>query len=97
MNKRWQKVSREALEELAEAANAQLGGSYSVQCALSRVREEAGPPLRKRAEVDAEIVRVLRADVLKGSRDDCLAGGFIEKYDTANVLRKLCAEETQDP
>lgn len=57
----------------------------------------AGAKLRTRAEVDAEIVRVLRADVLKGISYDCLAGAFNAKYDTANVLRKLCAEETQDP
>ena len=93
MNKnRFAKASREQLEALAEAVVGQgptltkRGLDACVALAL------ACPTLRTRAEVDAEIVRVLRENVRsKPDWDDCLCD------DDGDTLRALCKEETQDP
>lgn len=70
----------------------QLDGSAEHQ--LREIKAElAKAKLRTRAEVDADIVRVLRAEVAKGHLYDCLA----LNCEPAPTLRALCAEETQDP
>jgi len=86
------RVSRETLERLAKAAHERALESTAMSesefgNALLFMRREARIPLRTRAEVDAEIVRVARS---------MLCGPYVSQQ-VCGRIALLCAEPTADP
>ena len=89
-------ASRETLERLAEAVDShkllwmhanKSAAWEDLSDALSAYRAEITPPLRTRAEVDAEIAATIRKDRL-ASR------GLGMSHNTLCALDRLCAEPT---
>lgn len=104
----WSKVSRETLERLTESVHtshaADVASDKYLQERLVQARAEAlVPPLRTRAEVDAEIVGIIRDYHQHATRPgwkefadwDCLSTG------PKDALNRLCSEpiapEPSDP
>lgn len=100
----WSRVSRETLERLASATDLWAGefdeqplhaGVTKDYCrAMAAARTEAlVPPLRTRAEVDAEIAREIRESTESGIYcEDCLCPEGGGDNGRAERIRALCRE-----
>jgi hypothetical protein len=80
----WSKADRATLEALADWADQFTYERKAPPCCLVQLRQQC-PAIRTRAEVDAEIVRVIRERF----------GVFERRLNMSDELQRLCAEVTR--